>query len=129
MHIFAAEIKNNTIMEKNRKRVEYNDAKVIVSSENPVEDGKAVNSSVLKAGNTFLLNVKSPELRVKNKKLYDSNGVTVMTRKDGSMVIHVSVKRQQPKTMKAYYRQRKESFNAALEVAMLTNQYTQQNEI
>lgn len=116
-------------MEKNRKRMEYNDAKVIVSSEQQVEDGKAVNSSVLKAGNTFLLNVKTPEQRVKNKKLYDSNGVTVMTRKDGSMVIHVSVKRQQPKTMKSYYRQRKESFNAALEVAMLTNQYTQQDEI
>lgn len=116
-------------MEKKRKRVEYNDAKVIVNSDEEIQDGKTVNSSVLKAGSTFLLNVKNPEPRVKNKKLYDSNGVTVMTRKDGSMVIHVSVKKQKPQTMKSYYRQRKESFNAALEVAMLTNQYTQENEI
>lgn len=112
-------------MEKSRNKQEFNDAKVIVNSAREIQDGNPVNSSVLKAGNTFLVNVKTPEKRVKNKKLYDHDGVTVMTRKDGSLVIHVPVKKQDPKAMKQYYRERKNSFSTALEVAMLTNQYTQ----
>lgn len=116
-------------MEKSRNKQEFNNAKVIVHSEKEIQDGNPVNSSVLKAGDTFLVNVKTPEKRVKNKKLYDHDGVTVMTRKDGSLVIHVPVKKQDTEGMKKYYRERKESFSAALEVAMLTNQYILTHEI
>lgn len=116
-------------MEKSRNKQEFNDAKVIVNSAKEIKDGNPVNSSVLKAGNTFLVNVKNPEKRVKNKKLYDHDGVTVMTRKDGSLVIHVPVKQQDTDNMKKYYRERKESFSAALEVAMLTNKYTHNDEV
>ena len=116
-------------MEKSRNKQEFNNARVIVNSPVEVEDGKPVNSSVLKAGNTFLMNVKLPASRVKNKKIYENEGVTVMTRKDGSLVIHVPVKQPDPKSMKVYYSERKRSFNAALEVAMLTNKIIQKDEI
>ena len=116
-------------MKQQRNKQEITDARVIIHSVHEVEDGKPVNSSVLKAGKTFLLNVKETRKVKKNKKIYDHDGVTVMTRKDGSLVIHVSVQQIQPAQMKNYYSQRKKSFNDALEVAMLTNKIIQSNEI
>lgn len=116
-------------MKQQRNKQEITDARVIINSSQEVEDGKPVNSSVLKAGKTFLLNVKETRKVEKNKKIYEHDGVTVMTRKDGSLVIHVSVQQTQPSQMKSYYSQRKKSFNDALEVAMLTNKTIQSDEI
>lgn len=116
-------------MEQKLKKQEITDARVIINSSEEVQDGKPVNSSVLKVGKTFLVNVKEPRKFERNKKIYDHDGVTVMTRKDGTLVIHVSVQQTQPAQMKNYYAQRKKSFNDALEVAMLTNKTIQSDEI
>lgn len=99
----------------------YKNVKVFVTGTQEVTDNVGFDAKVIKKASTFLVSAKQSKLRQKNVKVFEKDGITVMTRKDGSLVIHAKVIKPAEENMKQYYRDMKENFAKALEVSILTH--------